>query len=167
MNETAEQIECLKRLNQILREKEIEMVERCQSLTERYDARLSKNGSDLQDYEILFELQYVIQNRKPRWIISGIINKAHGLNLIPLFSLARGEDWREPGMPDFGEKWCFMMYSLYKRINILQYLCNISRIDNIITFTEKRCTKVGGNVQFFLDNQPEAAESNRSQNIMM
>jgi len=161
MNETVEQIELLKRLNRTLREKETEMVERCQHLTEIYEARLCKNGGDLQDYEILFELEYVIQNRKPRWIICGLMNKDHGLNLIPLFSLAKGEDWRKDGMPDFGEKWCFLMFSLYKRINILQYLCDISRIDNIISFTEKRCTKVGeGNIKLFLENHPKNATEN-------
>ncbi len=167
MNETAEQMELLKRLNRTLMEKESEMVERCKQLTEKYDARLIKNGGDLQDYEILFELEYVIQNRKPRWIICGIMNKDQGINLMPLFLLAKGEDWRKEGMPDFGERWCFLMYSLNKRINILQYLCDISRIDNTISFKEKRYTTVGeGNVQFFFDNQPKAAQNNHSQNIM-
>ena len=161
MNETAEQIELLKRLNRILREKETEMVQRSNHLTEIYEARLSKNGGDLQDYEILFELEYVIENQRPRWIICGSMNKDQVLNLIPLLSLAKGEDWRKDGMPDFGEKWCFLMYSLYKRINILQYLCDISRIDNIISFKEKRCTKVGeGNIKLFLENQPKNALEN-------
>ena len=73
MGLTAEQIEFLKNLNRALKQKEKEIVEKCQHLTKEYEARLLTRGGNLREYEILLEWDYILPNAIPKYLWSIVL----------------------------------------------------------------------------------------------
>jgi hypothetical protein len=145
MSLTPEQIEFLKNLNRALKQKEKDIVEKCQHLTKEYEARLITRGGNLHEYEILLEWDYILPNGNPKYLWSTVLmNNTEGESSISENEIGNEQEWKTDLMPELGgEKWCFLMSQLYKSgidLDIHKALSN----GNIIDFAERQYTSLNG-----------------------
>jgi hypothetical protein len=124
---TLANIEFLKKINLLLTMKEKELLERCRKLFEIYEPRLIKNGGDLDDYELIIAIEYRLPNYRPRYCYETTVNKYMEDGFPDLF--ATDEDWREGKQPDWGNKWCYLMHSLWEHSSIDASIYNIISVD--------------------------------------
>jgi hypothetical protein len=129
---TKEQIAFLKNLNDILSKKEKEIWDHCIKLFELYEKKRKKFGGDLDDYEIEITAEYITSPAiaSERYFYTELLNRVDYYDYYfdystnpdiikpnkpkgERFGFADGNDHREEGQPDFGEKWCYMMHALF------------------------------------------------------
>ena len=133
---TSHQISFLKRMNSLLSEKEVELFERARRLVESYQKRLVKHGGDLNDYEIEVLVEYNLLGNFPKYIYSITINKEMFDGKSQTFG--SDKDWSEESSPVLGEKWCYLMHSLYSHSKIDTSLFKIINIEFEILIREQQ-----------------------------
>jgi hypothetical protein len=145
MSLTAEQIEFLKNLNRALKQKEKDIIEKCQDLTKEYEARLITRGGNLHEYEILLEWDYILPNGNPKYLWSIVLmNNAEGESSINGYEIGIDQNCSSDLMQDCdGEKWCFLLSHIYKS-GIDLDIHSVLGSGNIIDFVERQYTSLNG-----------------------
>ena len=135
---TADNIEFLKNMNMLLTKKEKELLERSKKLFDIYETRLTKNGGGLDDYELIIAIEYRLPNLRTGYCYNTPVNTS----IQDEFSLfGADEDWREGNMPDLGDKWCYLMHSLWGHSSIDASIFNIISVDVELHIIEQQFVK--------------------------
>lgn len=144
---TVDQIKLLNRLNDLLTQKEKELLERCKSLFEAYEKRLAKNGGDLSDFEMDVVVEYMATDFHPKYCFNVFVYKTMFDDRERV--LASGINWMEAQFPELNERWCYLMHRLYEEAYGSKSLYKIVEVNFEIVIREQQFVKLAEYERFF------------------
>ena len=142
---TKNQLRFLKKLNAILSQKQKEIYERSKELFVFYEKQLGTSQSRRHEKKRDFKIEIVIEWRtslaleSPKyyytiWLDWCDFNEhEYYKREKTIFS---DKDWKEEALPDFGEKWCYLMYALYSKVRNKESIYKIIRVSFETYITE-------------------------------
>ena len=139
---TAESIAFFNSLNRLLKEKEQQIVARAAIYLAQINERLNGNDTFTNDYELIAEVQYMIEGEDDAVHEYHINCRNHmeGTKIPGL--LCSTEDWRECYMPVLDEPYCYLLHDLIGHSGLGNRIFDISTIWIDIHLYAQHCIKL-------------------------